>query len=80
MNPDMEIIKSLNTTDVIGVDTLGSDFEKQFEEISRKHENPVDVWNFYDIILLVLKKYPNSCINMHLLHNWREVRCELCQM
>ena len=54
--------------------------EKQLEEISRKHENPVDVWNFYDIILLVLKKYPNSCINMHLLHNWREVRCELCQM
>lgn len=32
MNPDMEIIKSLNPTDVICVDTLGSDFEKQFEE------------------------------------------------
>ena len=32
MNPDMEIIKSLNPTDVICVDTLGSDFEKQVEE------------------------------------------------
>ena len=32
MNPDMEIIKSPNPTDVICVDTLGSDFEKQFEE------------------------------------------------
>lgn len=32
MNPDMEIIKSLNPTNVICVDTLGSDFEKQFEE------------------------------------------------
>ena len=32
MNPDMEIIKSLNPTDVICVDTLGSEFEKQFEE------------------------------------------------
>ena len=32
MNPDLEIIKSLNPTDVICVDTLGSDFEKQFEE------------------------------------------------
>ena len=32
MNPDMEIIKSQNPTDVICVDTLGSDFEKQFEE------------------------------------------------
>ena len=32
MNPDMEIIKSLNPTDVICVDTLGSDFEKQIEE------------------------------------------------
>lgn len=32
MNPDMEIIRSLNPTDVICVDTLGSDFEKQFEE------------------------------------------------
>ena len=32
MNPDMEIIKSLNPTVVVSVDTLGSDFEKQFEE------------------------------------------------
>ena len=30
MNPDLEIIKSLNPTCVVSVDTLGSDFEKQF--------------------------------------------------
>ena len=32
MNPDLEIIKSLNPTCVVSVDTLGSDFEKQFTE------------------------------------------------
>ena len=32
MNPDLEIIKSLNPTRVVSVDTLGSDFEKQFTE------------------------------------------------
>ena len=32
MNPDIEIIKSLNPTCVVSVDTLGSDFEKQFTE------------------------------------------------
>lgn len=32
MNPDIEIIKSLKSTSVICVDTLGSDYEKQFEE------------------------------------------------
>ena len=32
MNPDLEIIKSLNPTCVVSVDTLGADFEKQFTE------------------------------------------------
>lgn len=32
MNPDLEIIKSLNPTCVVSVDTLGSDFEKKFTE------------------------------------------------
>ena len=32
MNPDLEIIKSLDPTCVVSVDTLGSDFEKQFTE------------------------------------------------
>ena len=32
MIPDLEIIKSLNPTCVVSVDTLGSDFEKQFTE------------------------------------------------
>ena len=32
MNPDLEIIKSLNPTCVVSVDTLGSDFEIQFTE------------------------------------------------
>ena len=32
MNPDLEIIKSLNPTCVVSVDTLGLDFEKQFTE------------------------------------------------
>ena len=32
MNPDLEIIKSLNPTCVVSVDTLGSDFEKLFTE------------------------------------------------
>lgn len=51
-----------------------------FKENKEILKNPVDVSDFYDIISLVLKKYPYSCIKMHLLHNWREVRCELCQM
>ncbi|MEG0855962.1 MAG: heme ABC transporter substrate-binding protein IsdE [Terrisporobacter sp.] len=32
MNPDLEIIKSLNPTTVVSIDTLGSDFEKKFTE------------------------------------------------
>lgn len=32
MSPDLEIIKSLNPTCVVSVDTLGSDFEKKFTE------------------------------------------------
>lgn len=32
MNPDLEIIKSLNPTCVVSVDTLGSDYEKKFTE------------------------------------------------
>ena len=32
MNPDLEIIKSLNPTCVVSVDTLGSDFERKFTE------------------------------------------------
>ncbi len=32
MNPDLEIIKSLNPTCVVSVDTLGSDFKKKFTE------------------------------------------------
>lgn len=32
MNPDLEIIKSLNPTCVVSVDTLGSDFEKLFTD------------------------------------------------
>ena len=32
MNPDLEIIKSLNPTCVVSVDTLGADFEKKFTE------------------------------------------------
>ncbi|WP_455542520.1 heme ABC transporter substrate-binding protein IsdE [Intestinibacter sp.] len=42
MSPDMEIIKSLNPTSVICVDTLGSDYEKQFKE------NNIDA-NFYNL-------------------------------
>ena len=33
MSPDLEIIKSLNPTCVVSVDTLGSDFEKKFTRI-----------------------------------------------
>lgn len=32
MNPDLEIIKALNPTCVVSVDTLGADYEKQFTE------------------------------------------------
>ncbi|MDY5211572.1 heme ABC transporter substrate-binding protein IsdE [Intestinibacter sp.] len=42
MSPDMEIIKSLNPTSVICVDTLGSDYEKQFKE------NNIDA-DFYNL-------------------------------
>ena len=32
MNPDMEIIKSLNPTVVVSVDTLGEDYKKTFTQ------------------------------------------------
>ena len=32
MNPDMEIIKSLNPTVVVSVDTLGEDYKKTFKK------------------------------------------------
>jgi ribosomal protein S21 len=40
-----------------------------------KYQKSVDEIEKYAIIILVLfKKYPNSCIRT--IHNWREVRCE----
>ena len=42
MSPDLETIKSLNPTSVICVDTLGSDYEKQFKE------NNIDA-DFYNL-------------------------------
>ena len=39
------------------------------------YQKSVDEIEKYAIIILVLfKKYPNSCIRT--IHNWREVRCE----
>ena len=44
-----------------------------------KYKKEVDENEKYAIILLVLfKKYPNSCLRT--IHNWREVRVRLCQM
>ena len=45
MNPDMEIIKSLKPTSVICVDTLGSDYEKQFEQ----NNIDADFYNLSDV-------------------------------
>ncbi|MGM9533934.1 MAG: ABC transporter substrate-binding protein, partial [Intestinibacter sp.] len=45
MNPDMEIIKSLKPTSVICVNTLGSDYEKQFEQ----NNIDADFYNLSDV-------------------------------
>lgn len=45
MNPDMEIIKSLKPTSVICVDTLGSDYQKQFEQ----NNIDADFYNLSDV-------------------------------
>ena len=59
MSPDMEIIKSLTPTSVICVDTLGSDYEKQFEQnnIEAEFYNLSDVDGLKETILSLGQKF-----------------------
>ena len=62
MNPDLEIIKSLNPTCVVSVDTLGSDFEKKFTEnnIPSKFVNLSNVDGLKETILDLCKEFDKS--------------------
>lgn len=62
MNPDLEIIKSLNPTCVVSVDTLGSDFEKKFTEnnIPSKFVNLSTVDGLKETILDLGKEFGKS--------------------
>ena len=62
MNPDLEIIKSLNPTCVVSVDTLGSDFEKKFTEnnIPSEFVNLSNVDGLKETILNLGEKFGKS--------------------
>ena len=62
MSPDMEIIKSLNPTDVIGPDTLKGDLEIKYKNIGVNSTflNLRSVKGLYDSVKLVGDKYGKS--------------------
>lgn len=62
MAPDMEIIKSLNPTDVIGPDTLKTDLEMQYNNIGVHSTfiNLRSVQGLYDSVKLIGDKYGKS--------------------
>lgn len=62
MSPDMEIIKSLNPTDVIGPDTLKNDLQMQYENIGVNSTfiNLRSVKGLYDSVKLIGDKYGKS--------------------
>ena len=62
MSPDMEIIKSLNPTDVISPDTLKNDLQIQYENIgvNYKFVNLRSVKGLYDSVKLIGDKYGKS--------------------
>lgn len=62
MSPDMEIIKSLNPTDVIGVNTLEGELSSQYDSISVNSTflNLKSVEGMYKSILELGKKYDKN--------------------
>lgn len=62
MGPDMEIIKSLNPTDVIGPDTLKADLQMQYNNIGVNSTfiNLRSVKGLYDSVELIGDKYGKS--------------------
>lgn len=62
MSPDMEIIKSLNPTDVISPDTLKNDLQIQYENIGVNYTfvNLRSVKGLYDSVKLIGDKYGKS--------------------
>ncbi len=62
MSPDMEIIKSLNPTDVIGPDTLKGDLEIKYKNIgvNATFLNLRSVKGLYDSVKLIGDKYSKS--------------------
>jgi iron complex transport system substrate-binding protein len=62
MSPDMEIIKSLNPTDVITPDTLKNDLEIQYKNIGVNYTfiNLRSVKGLYDSVKLIGDKYGKS--------------------
>jgi iron complex transport system substrate-binding protein len=62
MSPDMEIIKSLNPTDVITPDTLQNDLEIQYKNIGVNYTfiNLRSVKGLYDSVKLIGDKYDKS--------------------
>lgn len=62
MGPDMEVIKSLNPTDVIGPDTLKADLQMQYNNIGVNSTfiNLRSVKGLYDSVELIGDKYGKS--------------------
>jgi iron complex transport system substrate-binding protein len=62
MSPDMEIIKSLNPTDIITPDTLQNDLEIQYKNIGANYTfvNLRSVKGLYDSVKLIGDKYGKS--------------------